>query len=247
MFILWAIESFFCHFRAALQPLLVNWQAEEPRDSVRLQHFFTQSKSPSSPCLVFVCAQMCVHDIVLWGRKPSRQPCLLAGKHSWTSDYCLWSPGSNRCQPIAHKSVTPDALCVFTCASACVCACFACVVCIRLRALTITNIGKKRARHPHSCRLLIHSSELHLSMGNASSWHCSILWLAAVPSSNTWWQHVHAGIISSASVGLSGCSGSVFTRDGLSLSPGPVDILESNSLLLVGQRQSAIGLSENTP
>lgn len=74
-------------------------------------------------------------------------------------------------------------------------------LCIGLRAVTITNIRNERARHSHSRRFLIHSLELHLSMGNASSWHCSILWLAAVSSSNTRWQHVHTEIILLASVG----------------------------------------------
>lgn len=62
MFILWAIKSpsFFSHFKAALQPFLVNWRAEEPRVSVHLQHFFTQSKSPSSPYASCLFVHKCV-------------------------------------------------------------------------------------------------------------------------------------------------------------------------------------------
>lgn len=152
---------------------------------------------------MLVCVRMCVRDIVLWGSKPSRQPCLLAGKHSWTSDYCSRSPSSDWCQPIAHQSVTPDALCVFTCARACVYAGVCPCVYVRLRVclhifIFNTNIKNKWARHSHSHSLLIHPSNLCLSMGSASSWHCSILYLAALPTFNTRWQHVHTESIFSS-------------------------------------------------
>lgn len=143
---------------------------------------------------MLVCVRMCVRDIVLWGSKPSRQPCLLAGKHSWTSDYCSRSPSSDWCQPIAHQSVIPDALCVFTCARACVYVRYvrythACIF------IFLTQIS---AQNSHC--LPIHPSNLCLSMGSASSWHCSILYWAALPTFNTRWQHVHTeSILSSIS------------------------------------------------
>lgn len=90
------------------------WSLHQNRLHSSRSPFFKVSlssfKSNSSLCVQMVC----VRDVVLWGRKPSRQQSLLAGKHSWMPDYCLRSPNSDRCQPTAHQSVTPDALCVFT-------------------------------------------------------------------------------------------------------------------------------------
>lgn len=75
------------------------------------------------------------------------------------------------------------------CTSGCVCACI---------FLSLTQISKINELGIHIHSLLIHPSNLCLSMGSASSWHCSILYLAALPTFNTRWQHVHTESIFSS-------------------------------------------------